>query len=215
MNHNMLRAATICALLPLAGLAQATIVFSDNFDANSVRLGGLNQTPSGWTVTGGTIDLVGAGTLTPLSYGGAPTDAIGAGHGKFIDLDGSLFNAGVLSQSIDLLAGTTYTLSFELAGKHRLLGAGSDSVAVSFGDASLSAVLGSRVGWTGYSLVFTPSASQAYSFSFANAGGDNYGALLDNVSVTAAVPEPQTYALMGAGLLAMLMVSRRRQRSER
>ena len=41
--------------------------------------------------------------------------------------------------------------------------------------------------------------------------GDSLGTSLDNVSLTAAVPEPQTYALMLAGLGAMVLLSRRRQ----
>jgi hypothetical protein len=49
--------------------------------------------------------------------------------------------------------------------------------------------------------------------SFENAGGDNIGMLLDNVKVeqhVAAIPEPQTYALMGMGLLAVGFAARRR-----
>lgn len=210
-KNNWFAAALLLAAS--AGAQADTIVFADNFDANSVVLGGLGQKPSGWTVTGGTVDLVGSGTTTPLNLGFAPTDAIGLGHGKFVDLDGSFLNAGLLSHSLNLQAGTTYTLSFELAGKHRLLGGATDKVTVSFGDVVMSTTMKARDAWTSFSLQFTPTTSRSYSFSFANAGGDNYGALLDNVSVSAAapVPEPQTYALMGAGLLSMLWISRRRQ----
>lgn len=211
MNDKKIKLLGAALLLAAGAHAQAGVVFSDNFNGNAVNfLGGLNQTPSGWRVAAGSVDLVGAGTMTPLQGNGWPAHAIGAGHGRFVDLDGSSFDAGILSHELDLLAGTTYTLAFELAGKHRLLGGASDTVTVNFGSAQLSATLGANAGWAGYSLQFTPTQSQRYSFSFANAGGDNYGALLDNVSVSASVPEPQSYALMGTGLLAMLWVSRRR-----
>jgi hypothetical protein len=199
-------------LLAAFGSAQAGVVFADNFDANSVVLGGLGQAPAGWNVTSGTVDLVGAGTVTPFSFAGYPTYAIGAGHGKFIDLDGSLFNAGVLSKGLLLNAGTSYTLSFELAGKHRLLGGSSDAVSVLFGTSALSPtpVLISNTAWTSYSVSFTPSVTQSYNLSFSNSGNDNIGALLDNVTVTSAVPEPQTLALLAIGMLAMGALRRRR-----
>jgi len=47
---------------------------------------------------------------------------------------------------------------------------------------------------------------------FADAGTANtYGASLDNVSLVAAVPEPETYALMMAGLGAVAFMARRRR----
>jgi hypothetical protein len=45
------------------------------------------------------------------------------------------------------------------------------------------------------------------------AGGtaQTYGGSLDNVSLVAAVPEPETYALMMAGLGAVAFMARRRR----
>ena len=54
-------------------------------------------------------------------------------------------------------------------------------------------------GFSNHTLLFTPSVTGTYSLIFQNAGGDNVGALLDNVSVSA-VPEPETYAMLLAGL---------------
>jgi len=64
------------------------------------------------------------------------------------------------------------------------------------------------------SLAFTPGSSGSYLLSFANAGGDNLGAILDNVVVsTPAIPEPETYALMLAGLGAVGYAARRRKQA--
>ncbi|SFE72549.1 PEP-CTERM sorting domain-containing protein [Nitrosomonas sp. Nm166] len=48
-------------------------------------------------------------------------------------------------------------------------------------------------------ISFTPGVTDTYSLIFQNAGGDDVGAVLDNVSVVA-VPEPETYAMLLAGL---------------
>jgi hypothetical protein len=196
-----MNARHILALALLAGsaAAQANVtIFSDNFDANALN---LNAVPTGWTVTAGTVDIIG----NPGFFDMLP------GSGRYIDLDGSTSNSGVLSKSFSLLAGTTYTASFDLAGNHR--NSAVESVAVNFGTASTSASLAQNAGWTGYSLSFTTTAAGSYTLSFENSGGDNIGMLLDNVKVdqhVAAIPEPQTYALMGMGLLAIGFAARRR-----
>jgi hypothetical protein len=187
-------AIALVALAPTLAQAQTTI-FSDNFESSPL---GLNTAPSGWTVTDGTVDVVVTGTFGLT------------GSGRFVDLDGSTSDAGVLSRSFALTAGTTYTAFFDIAGNQR---GGSDNLQISFGSAGLSLnPLLSTTPWTPYSLTFTPTASGNFSLSFNNAGGDNVGALLDNVSVQA-VPEPESYALLLAGLGLMGTIARRRKAS--
>ena len=174
----------------------SNLVFADNFDGNTV---GLNKAPTGWTVTDGTVDIIGAGYIDFLQ-----------GHGYYIDLDGSTNNAGVMSTSLALIAGLTYTAEFSLAGNQR--NGSTESVAVSFGDASLIYALPSSQAFATYSLVFSPAISGSYALSFSNAGGDNVGALLDDVRVTA-VPEPKSLELLLAGGLVVVgAVARRRDR---
>jgi hypothetical protein len=189
------------ALLGLAGAANADAVsWADNFNADA---GGTSTLPAGWTVTGGTVDVIGAGTSWDFG--------LGASHGKFIDLDGSSGAAGTLSRQLALQAGTQYLLSFDLAGSQR---AGYDQgnlVNVGFGSSHASYNLATFDSFQTHSLLFTAASSGMYSISFANQGGDNVGALLDNVSVSA-VPEPESYALMLAGLGALALVQRRRNR---
>lgn len=198
----MIREFAAVAALALASAAQAAPVYADNFNANPV---GLNAVPAGWTVTGGTVDLIGSGSNGTLA------DFL-PGNGVYVDLDGSTNQAGLLtSPLLSLLGGVTYTATFDLAGSQR---GSSETGTVTFGSTSLGFNIASSVGFVGFSLSFTPGVSGNYTLSFQNDGRDNVGALLDNVVVTevaAAVPEPETYALLGAGLLAMGVVSRRRK----
>ncbi|RZI78768.1 MAG: DUF642 domain-containing protein [Rubrivivax sp.] len=192
----MKTAALLTAAL-LATSAQAQVIFSDDFEANPLA---LNSVPAGWTViNAGTVDVIGA------DWG------LCGATGKCIDLDGSNSLSGVLSRSFALNAGTTYTLSFDIAGNRR--GTGTETGTVSFGTASLNYSLTDSSLAAPYqtlSLAFTPGASGAYTLSFANNGGDNMGAILDNVAITTAVPEPASAALMLFGLGGVALLKRRR-----
>jgi len=65
--------------------------------------------------------------------------------------------------------------------------------------------------WAIESMTVTGTASSS-SLSFQAVGAsDSLGVSLDAVSLTAAVPEPETYALMLAGLGAIGFVARRRR----
>jgi hypothetical protein len=187
----------------LSGLCsvQAQVVFSDNFDADAQ---GLNYTAfvNGWTVGNGTVDLVGTGFFEFYP-----------GNGNYVDLDGSTSDAGVLSRSLTLTGGTTYTATFSLGGSTR---GDSNLVDVGFGTSLASFTLLSSDPLASQSLAFTPLSSGSYTLSFANFGGDNLGAILDNVVVsTPAIPEPETYALMLAGLGAVGYASRRRKHARK
>ncbi len=184
----------------LATTAQAQTVFSDNFEAAAL---GLNATPAGWTVTnaGGTVDVIGGSLFGNLC----------AGSGQCIDLDGSTGLAGVLSRQVNLTAGTTYTLSFDIAGNRR--GAGTETGVVTLGNSTLNYSLTDSSASAAYqtmSLAFKPTSTGSYALSFANFGGDNQGAILDNVALTAAVPEPASAALMLLGLGGVALLKRRR-----
>ena len=192
--------ATAVAAMAFGVSAQAVPIFADNFDADAT---GLNQAPTGWTVSSGTVDVVGNGV-----------DDRVPGNGVYIDLDGTTSLAGLLtSPSLNLTAGLTYTATFDLAGSQ--LGSTETGV-VTFGSQSLNYSLASAAPFTTFSLSFTPSTSGAYALSFHNDGGDDVGALLDNVvvnQVTVPVPEPETYALLLAGLAVLGAVSWRRRPS--
>lgn len=189
------------AMLAACGASQAAVVtlFSDNFDGNHT---GDNVTTfvNGWHVANGTVDVDGQGFV----HNELP------GHGHYIDLDGSTLKAGVFSNSISLKAGTSYTMSFEIAGNQRRWG--SDTVDVSFGGTQQTFVIAQDAPLSTKSMSFTPVSSGVYGFSFHNRGGDNRGAFLEQVTITTmtAVPEPASYAMLLAGLACLGWLARRR-----
>jgi hypothetical protein len=194
-----LRHLLLAGLVAGASTAQAAVVFSDDFNADTL---GLNYTGfvNGWTVSDGTVDLIGTGFFD-----------LHPGNGNYVDLDGSTSNAGVLTQSLSLTAGVTYTASFSLGGSNR---GDTNLVDVMFGTSLSNFTLLSADPLATQSISFTPGSDGTYTLSFSNGGGDNLGAILDNVMVsTPAIPEPETYALMLAGLGLMAAVARRRRKA--
>lgn len=195
----MKKILTLALIAAAPCFAQASIIFSDNFNGNPY---GLSTVPDGWTVTDGTVDVVGPISWATLCNGGTGNVCI--------DLDGSTQNAGILSKSFNLTAGVNYTATFDMAGNQR---GGSDTVTIQFGTASLAfSPLLSTSPWTTYTLNFTPTSTASYSLTFNNAGGDNIGAVIDNVSITA-VPEPETLAMLLAGLGLIGSVVRRKAKA--
>src|ERR1700712_4282346 len=101
------RMLAVAAAMALSAAAHAAPVYSDNFDGDAQ---GLNVGVAGWTLTGGTVDVVPNGAsfqFLPLS------------NGNYVDLDGSTGQAGTLTQTLTGLADGAYALTFELAGNHR------------------------------------------------------------------------------------------------
>ena len=191
--------AVVATLLLGSSLTHAA-AFSDNF--NSYAADQLNWIPpasSGWTVGSGTVDLIGVGGVFDFL----------PGNGSYVDLDGSTNSSGLFSNSVNLTGGTAYTLSFDLAGSQR---GTPETVDVNFGSMAASYTLASTDLFSTHTLSFTPGTTGSYGFSYQNLGGDNVGALLDNVSVSA-VPEPETYAMFLAGLGLMGFIARRRSKT--
>ena len=194
--------AVVLSSLPIA--SHATSVFSDNFNSDAL---GLNQTTfnGGWTVTSGSVDLIGQGGVFDFL----------PGNGRYVDLDGSTNLSGTFENQVPFSALTTYTLSFDLAGSQR---GDTNVVDVIFGTASQSYTMNSLDPFTTYMLSFTTNGAANYQIFFKNDGGvnetgDNIGALLDNVNVTAElseVPVPAALPLM-ASALGIFGLSRRRK----
>lgn len=187
------------ALLAASVSSQAAVtVFFDNFDADATR-NNATSFVKGWTVSNGTVDVDGQGFV----HNELP------GNGHYIDLDGSTLKAGLFSNSLNMQAGQTYTMSFLIAGNQRNWG--SDTVDVTFGATQQTFVIGQSAPLSTKTLSFTPSTSGLYNFSFHNRGGDNRGAFLEQVKIISSVPEPQTYGMLLAGLVCLGAMARRRR----
>jgi hypothetical protein len=65
-------------------------------------------------------------------------------------------------------------------------------------------------GWNTYSFVTQAGGDASLIFALRGVPGPNFGMALQNIQVTA-VPEPATYAMLLAGLGAIMFVSRRRR----
>lgn len=203
MQTKPILAAAVSLLL--ASASHAAVVFSDNFDSDAL---GTPAVPAGFTVTGGSVDIIGT------NFSGSAFDFL-PGHGAYIDLDGSTGGSGLLSHSLTLTGGVTYMATFDLAGSQR---GSTETGTVRFGTSALTYNVASSDGFAGRAVTFMPIVTGSYALSFQNDGGDNVGALLDNVvisnTVAAAVPEPETYALLVAGL-GITAFAIRRKRNQR
>jgi hypothetical protein len=139
--------------------------------------------------------------------GSSGVDPFAAHSGSF----GAFFGpeqAGRISQSFATLAGTLYKVDFWLELDDS---ATPSTFFWSWNGVKQGAGLTNSAGfdYTEFSGFVTASgASSTLEFTFQN---PNSFWLLDDVSVVA-VPEPETYALFAAGLLALAAVARRRRR---
>ncbi len=202
MRNSFISASILAAALSAVPAAAAPI-FSDTFDGEDQE---LNTTLDNWTVSDGTIDVVGG----PSFFDFYP------GNGNYVDLDGSTSDAGTITTStvFSFVAGT-YTLTFELGGSTR---GDSNTVHVSLGgifaesftlatDAPLALVT---------RTITLNSAMGSGALSFAHDGGDNFGLLLDDVTLDyerpdVGVPAPLALSLLLGGLAGTLL--RRKARS--
>lgn len=189
------------ALAAVSVGSQAAVLFYDNFDS-SLPVTTLNANVPGWMATNGAVDYVKSGSFAITCFGAT---------GGCIDLDGSTGDAATpfeTKSSFSFVTGRTYLLTFRLSGNQR--GGAADTVQVNLGE--ISASIGPLIptaGFAGYAYSFTATKMSSGTIQFSNAGGDNIGAILDEVKLEdvtkgGEVPEPSSLALLGAGVAALV-----------
>jgi hypothetical protein len=205
MSSSFLRHALLCTLLALPSAASATIIFSDDFSANTPSHD--HPVPLGWQITnGGTVDILGQCNSVVL-------EDLLPGNNCYVDLDGNAdptaptAKNGLLTKSLFLPVGHIYTAYFSLARNDE--DPFGNTVYVNFGTANSDFYLESdndpsKSGFKPYSITFVPASSGTYNLTFMNSNIDDFGGLLDNVIVEQ-VPAP----LPVLGTVSVFGLSRR------
>ena len=198
-------AASLLALLA-AGASAADLVSNGGFESGG----------TGW----GTTDTVG---FAPVSAYITCCGIDGSGYPAANGVAAAFFGwgqmaGGTLFQNLNTVAGTTYTVNF-------LYGAisGNALQTMTVQAANGASVLGS-LDVSAYGTFNQAALVSPYSFTFVATGNStqllfrdtsatsiNTDGMLDNVSVIAAVPEPETCAMLLAGLGLMGGLARRRK----
>ena len=205
----------IAALLAVASIAVAGNAFAT---VNLVQNGSFETAPGltngHWLVYGGSSL---PGWHTNMGAGiEVQWNAVGAAYGghNLVELDS--YNNSNMWQDLVTVAGNTYELGFAYSARPNVA---INSNKISFDVADTHGTIsGSGIGQAGtnwHYLTFEFTADSALTrLSFAAAGkSDSLGGFIDNVSVTditAPVPEPETYAMLGLGLLAVGFARRRK-----
>ena len=129
----------------------------------------------------------------------------------FVELDTSRNSS--ISQIVQTTLGQTYNLSFWYAPRAGVAET-SNTIEALWNGGLVMTVAGNgnrSSSWAEQTLLVTGTGGLD-TLTFRAAGkSDSYGGSLDKVSMTAAVPEPETYAMLLAGLGLMATVARRRK----
>ncbi|WP_375329225.1 choice-of-anchor C family protein [Microcystis sp. BLCC-F210] len=163
-----------------------------NPGASFIGLGAGSTAITGWTVSQGSIDYIGA--LWQASNGS-----------RSLDLSGE--NAGGIKQTFNTTVGKTYRVTFDLAGnpntsptiKQMRISAAGSSANFSFDITGKSTT---NMGWLSKSWDFTANSTTT-TLEFISLTNSFAGPALDNVSVIA-VPEPSSMlGLLSLGVLGI------------
>lgn len=214
MPATLLKIAALAALAT-AGTANAAteLVVNGSFENNVISSSwAALSSVTGWTssASGNSAFEIQKGATQGGQGGFNPVAAAGT---QYLELNAASLTS--VSQSIATTAGGTYALSFAYSGRPDTPGGASSLMNVYWGSTLLTptALIGTTNGvWQTYSQnVSALGSSTLLRFeSIGPVSAPSYGSYLDNVSVTTAVPEPESYAMMLLGLGLLGFMARRK-----
>lgn len=182
-------AAVMLSSFAVFAHAATELVTNGNFETGTF---------AGWTKSGNTsLSDVIANTTT-------------SNH-SFLWRSGATGSPASISQLLTTVAGGTYDLSFDIYSSGvSASNPASVSFSVLFNGVNIYSFQNTTTPWTHltFSNLVATGAQTELKFSSRN---DPSFTRLDNVSVMAAVPEPETYAMLLAGMGVMAAVARRRK----
>lgn len=205
MNRALAVAVALAVVVLCASPAKASIVFQDNFNSENGGAGALNYASfANWTVSDGSVDLIGNGFFDFYS-----------GNGLYVDLDGTTSDAATLTSTSLALAPGNYVLSFSLG----VNGSGNNDFLLTLGsffsETFDQSDAGGAPNFATITRSFTIGSSGNESLVFAHSGGDNFGLIIDNVVLSrddpGVVPEPASVVsvcLLLIGVVRLLHVRR-------
>ncbi len=212
-----LRALAIASLLTSsAAFAASSLVVNGSLEGTIAR----NTAPTGWSVMGGSPDVMNAANnvgVAGLQYFGAAPKASPDG-GTWVGLGADTGLSEGISQVLKgLTVGQQYTVSWSAGnfgysrGSVQYLGDNAINVMLDGQSIGTGGNLALGSDWFKQTLSFVAtSASQQLAFSLASSTKSYLS--LDGIAVQATVvPEPGTFALMSVALGGLFVLSRRRK----
>lgn len=225
--RKMILAASAFALTSLAHASpNPNLIVNGSFEDLS-KADGLQQLASGsWSVFAslpGWTTVWGDGIEVRNNVAGTAQDGK-----QFVELDshdfgfytGKKTSNSAMAQDIVTAAGQDYSLSFWYSARPGTenFPAGTNNIKV-FWNGQLLDLLHANAkknsvdnAWVEYTYTVKGTGHDVLKFA-ASGKADTYGGSLDNVSLIAMVPEPETYALMLAGLGLVGAISRRKKKT--
>jgi hypothetical protein len=214
---SILAATALVSALSLGSVASAAeLIVNGDFESSPV-----GAPPAGFTVFPGMEIQVENGQNYVFFAGGS-----GSGTSltnQFASFgSGDMDNISVLSQVVSTMAGQMFNLGFDFG----VFGSGSQTLNVGIFDSESNMAINqfavTRSGTTDLNTIFSSfnsaftaqGALTRISFSVAGQNSVNVDGLLDNVSISGAVPEPATWGMLIVGFGAMggaIRASRRRR----